>query len=139
MIKDNSSMTLPSAAIIEGQETIFHVAAGTKRTDFVEKMIKLMAENGLKLQNEKGNTAFCFAVMARNKSIAEKMLETDRKLSEICGREQLSPLNLAALFGQREMALFLYRQHYKGKLTGDDKKRVFFASIDTMYGKYSRI
>ncbi|XP_044469967.1 uncharacterized protein LOC123199153 [Mangifera indica] len=134
LINDNSSMSLSSAAITEGQETIFHVAAGAKQTDFVEKMIKLMANyNDLKLQNEKGNTAFCFAVMAGSISVAEKMLEKDYSLLEIRGGEQLTPLYLAALFGQRDMALFLYRQHYKNKgiLTGEDKKQIFFASIDT--------
>ncbi|XP_044469958.1 ankyrin repeat-containing protein ITN1-like [Mangifera indica] len=133
LINDNSSMRLTSAAITEGQETIFHVAAGAKQTDFVEKMIDLMTDNDLRLQNEKGNTAFCFAVMAGSESVAGKMLEKDPTLLGIRGGKQMTPLYLAALFGEREMALSLYRRHYKnnGILTGLDKKQIFFVSIDT--------
>ncbi|KAJ0015175.1 hypothetical protein Pint_21558 [Pistacia integerrima] len=83
-----SSASTPSpfnVAITEKHETIFHVAAGANQTDFVEKMIGEIAPDDLKLQNVKGNTAFCLAVMAGNKSIAKKMLNKDPDLLAIRG------------------------------------------------------
>ncbi|KAJ0080111.1 hypothetical protein Patl1_24164 [Pistacia atlantica] len=120
-----------NVAITEKQETIFHVAAGANQTDFVETMIEKVAPDDLKLRNVKGNTAFCFAVMAGNKSIAEKMLEKNPDLLTIRGCCNLTPLNLAAMFGKREMALYLYRQYYRGTLKLANKKQLFFDSIDT--------
>ncbi|KAJ0014020.1 hypothetical protein Pint_21594 [Pistacia integerrima] len=139
----SSSASTPSpfnVAITEKHETIFHVAAGANQTDFIEKLIDKIAPDDLKLQNVKGNTAFCLAVMAGNKSIAEKMLNNDRDLLTIRGGGNLTPLNLAAMFGERQMALYLYRQYDKGTLTLADKKQLFFDSIDTsLYGEYSSI
>ncbi|KAJ0013726.1 hypothetical protein Pint_21603 [Pistacia integerrima] len=120
-----------NVAITEKHETIFHVAAGANQTAFVEKMIDNKAADALKLQNIKGNTAFCFAVMAGNKSIAEKMLEKNPDLLTIRGCCNLTPLNLAAMHGKREMALHLYRQYYRGTLKLANKKQLFFDSIDT--------
>ncbi|XP_031284048.1 uncharacterized protein LOC116142777 isoform X2 [Pistacia vera] len=120
-----------NVAITEKHETIFHVAAGANQTDFLEKMIDEIAADDLKLQNVKGNTAFCFAVMAGNISIAEKMLKKKRDLLTIRGGGNLTPLNLAAMFGEREMAIYLYRQYYRGTLTLADKKQLLFDSIDT--------
>ncbi|KAJ0079983.1 hypothetical protein Patl1_24154 [Pistacia atlantica] len=138
-----SSASTPSpfnVAITEKHETIFHVAAGADQTDFVEKMIGEIAPDDLKLQNVKGNTAFCLAVMAGNKSIAKKMLNKDPDLLAIRGGGNLTPLNLAAMFGEREMASYLYWEYYRGTLTLADKKQLFFDSIDTsLYGEYSRI
>ncbi|XP_031265682.1 ankyrin repeat-containing protein At5g02620-like [Pistacia vera] len=130
----SSSASTPSpfnVAITEKHETIFHVAAGANQTDFIEKMIDKIAPDDLKLQNVKGNTAFCLAVMAGNKSIAEKMLNNDPDLLTIRGGGNLTPLNLAAMFGERQMALYLYRQYDRGTLTLADKKQLFFDSIDT--------
>ncbi|KAJ0013255.1 hypothetical protein Pint_21568 [Pistacia integerrima] len=127
----NSSSRPFNIAITEKHETIFHVASGANQTDFVEKMIDKKVEDALKLQNIKGNTAFCFAVMAGNKSIAEKMLRRNQVLLTIRGGGNLTPLNLAAMFGEREMALYLYRQYDGGTLTLADKKQLFFDSIDT--------
>ncbi|KAJ0080476.1 hypothetical protein Patl1_24142 [Pistacia atlantica] len=122
-----------NVAITEKHETILHVAAGANQTDFVEKMIDQIAPDDLKLQNEKGNTAFCVAVM-------EKMLKKNRELLTIRGGGNLTSLNLAAMFGARETALYLYRRYYRGTLTSDDKKQLLFDSIDTvLYGKWSRI
>ncbi|XP_031280376.1 uncharacterized protein LOC116138857 [Pistacia vera] len=139
LFSDSSSSPLSAAsspspfnvAITEKYETIFHVAAGANQTDFVEKMIDEIPPDDLKLQNAKGNTAFCFAVMAGNKSIAEKMLNNDPDLLTIRGGRSLTPLNLAAMFGEREMASYLYREYYRGTLTLADKKQLFFDSIDT--------
>ncbi|XP_031280475.1 uncharacterized protein LOC116138930 [Pistacia vera] len=124
----SSSASTPSpfnVAITEKHETIFHVAAGANQTDFVEKMIDKIAPDDLKLQNVKGNTAFCLAAMA------EKMLNKDPDLLTIRGGGNLTPLNLAAMFGERQMALYLYRQYDRGTLTLADKKQLFFDSIDT--------
>ncbi|KAJ0014018.1 hypothetical protein Pint_21596 [Pistacia integerrima] len=130
----SSSASTPSpfnVAITEKRETIFHVAAGANQTDFVEKMIGKIAPADLKLRNVKGNTAFCLAVMAGNKSIAEQMLNKNPELLTFRGGGNLTPLSLAAMFGEREMALYLNRRYPRGTLELADKKQLFFDSIDT--------
>ncbi|KAJ0080446.1 hypothetical protein Patl1_24130 [Pistacia atlantica] len=143
LLSDSSSSSLSASSSSSSASTpnpfnvaitekhIFHVAAGANQTDFVEKMIGKIAPDDLKLQNVKGNTTFCLAVMAGSKSIAEKMLNNNPDLLTIQGGSNLTPLNLAAMFGEREMALYLYRRYYKGTLTLADKKQLFFDSIDT--------
>ncbi|KAJ0013845.1 hypothetical protein Pint_21542 [Pistacia integerrima] len=76
------------AAITEEHETVIHLAAGAKQTQFVEEAIKLIEEEQkdyLKFQNKKCNTAFCYAAMAGSKEIAQAMLKKDQSLLTIRG------------------------------------------------------
>ncbi|KAJ0013270.1 hypothetical protein Pint_21381 [Pistacia integerrima] len=135
---------LLGAAITEEHETVFHIAAGAKQTQFVEEAIKLIEEEQkdyLKFQNKKFNTAFCYAAMAGSKEIAQAMLKNDQSLLTIGGGKDMIPLYLATLFGQSETALFLYDEMKRHTEAQEELKQqrnaIFYASIDsTMYGMY---
>ncbi|XP_031255119.1 uncharacterized protein LOC116113114 [Pistacia vera] len=146
LLRENSGSKVLRAAITEGLETVLHVAAGAKQTRFVEEMMKYLVEQEdmstllsiLKLQNHKRNTAFCFAVMVGSMEIVQTMLDKDLSLLTIRGGQNMTPLYLASVFGQREIASFLYNKiRDKGAnaleeiLTAEDKRAIFFVSIKT--------
>lgn len=96
------------ASITKGWQTVLHVAAGAGHFQFVKKLLKLLTKADLYFQDAKGNTAFCFAVAAGSVPVAEIMIEKNPDLPEIRGGEGMTTLYLAVLFGQGEMALYLY-------------------------------
>ncbi|KAL9451002.1 hypothetical protein AB3S75_012700 [Citrus x aurantiifolia] len=123
------------AAVTKGYQTILHVATGAKQTNFVKQMVELTGhDNLLTLQDENGNTAFCFAAAVGSVEIAQFMLQRNPNLLTIRGGGQMTPLYIAALFGQSKMASFLYRQN-EDNLEPDDLENTFFVSIETgLYG-----
>ena len=124
------------AAVTKGYQTTLHVATGAKQTNFVKQMVELTGhDNLLTLQDENGNTAFCFAAAVGSVEIAQFMLQRNPNLLTIRGGGQMTPLYIAALFGQSKMASFLYRQN-EDNLEPDDLENTFFVSIETgLYGK----
>ncbi|KAH9753262.1 ANK REP REGION domain-containing protein [Citrus sinensis] len=130
---DHQSML--RAAVTKGYQTILHVATGAKQTNFVKQMVELTGhDNLLTLQDENGNTAFCFAAAVGSVEIAQFMLQRNPNLLTIRGGGQMTPLYIAALFGQSKMASFLYRQN-EDNLEPDDLENTFFVSIETgLYG-----
>ncbi|KAH9753263.1 ANK REP REGION domain-containing protein [Citrus sinensis] len=126
---DHQSML--RAAVTKGYQTILHVATGAKQTNFVKQMVELTGhDNLLTLQDENGNTAFCFAAAVGSVEIAQFMLQRNPNLLTIRGGGQMTPLYIAALFGQSKMASFLYRQN-EDNLEPDDLENTFFVSIET--------
>ncbi|XP_061373857.1 uncharacterized protein LOC133316152 [Gastrolobium bilobum] len=99
---------LVNAAISKGWATLLHVAAEANHLYFIEELVKLLNEDDLEIQDYKGNTAFCFAAAVGNVRIAEAMVRKNRRLPTIRGGEGVTPLHMAALQGQREMAMYLY-------------------------------
>ncbi|XP_052298148.1 uncharacterized protein LOC102622827 isoform X2 [Citrus sinensis] len=118
------------AAITKRCQTVLHVATGAKKTNFVKQMVDLGQDDLLTLQDEKGNTAFCFAAAVGSVEIAQFMLKRNPDLLTIRGGAQMTPLYIAALFGQSKMASFLYRQK-EDNLTPDDLENIFFVSIES--------
>lgn len=96
------------ASITKGWQTVLHVAAGAGHFHFVKKLLKLLTKEDLYFQDAKGNTALCFAVADGSIPVAKMMIEKNTKLPEIRGGEGMTTLYLAVLFGQGEMALYLY-------------------------------
>lgn len=125
------------AGIAKGYETLLHLAAGARQTDFVKELLKLMEPEDLTLQDRNGNTAFCFAVAAGSIDIAESMLKKNKHLLTIRGGENMAPLYMAAVLAQRDMALYLYDEaNAKDNLTAEDQNALFFTCISTdLYGK----
>ncbi|KAH9687272.1 ANK REP REGION domain-containing protein [Citrus sinensis] len=112
-----------------------HLLQGAKQTNFVKQMVELTGhDNLLSLQDENGNTAFCFAAAVGSVEIAQFMLQRNPNLLTIRGGGQMTPLYIAALFGKSKMASFLYRQN-EDNLEPDDLENTFFVSIETgLYG-----
>nr|XP_011462376.1 PREDICTED: ankyrin repeat-containing protein At3g12360-like isoform X2 [Fragaria vesca subsp. vesca] len=71
------------AKITKGSETALHIAAGAKRTLFVEELVMWMTPNDLELKNDVGNTALYFAAVSGIKRIAEVMVDINPTLPQI--------------------------------------------------------
>ncbi|KAJ0014822.1 hypothetical protein Pint_21563 [Pistacia integerrima] len=91
-------------------------------------MIDEISSDDLKLQNVKGNTAFCFAVMAGNKSIAKKMLEKNRDLLTIrdLGRALLEDED----YNDNELAITYYE--HGDRRSSDTLASVGFDSLSSV-------
>ncbi|KAH9753266.1 ANK REP REGION domain-containing protein [Citrus sinensis] len=118
------------AAITEGHQTVLHVATGAKQTSFVQQLLTFMDPEDLMLQDENGNTAFCFAAAVGAVDIANLMLKKNPSLLGIRGSKNMPPLYFAALFGQTDTASFLFHKSEK-ELPTEDRKVIFITSVDT--------
>ncbi|XP_050138015.1 ankyrin repeat-containing protein At5g02620-like [Malus sylvestris] len=126
----NINPALLTASITNGWETVLHVAAGAKNNiQIVAELVKMMDEEDLALQDIKGNTALSFAAATGTVEIAKILIGKNKLLPTIPGGQGMTPLYMAALFGQSEMAWYLYPQTFEML---DEKGRIvlFFCSID---------
>ncbi|XVE80583.1 hypothetical protein DITRI_Ditri14bG0151200 [Diplodiscus trichospermus] len=121
-----------NSSVTKEYQTSLHVAAGAKHTDFVKKLVNHMQAN-LQLQDKNGNTAFCHAVMAGSKDMAEFMLKQDRGLALIRGGQNSMPLFIAVLFGHHHVARLLFRKTktHLDHLEREHIKEIFFTCIET--------
>ncbi|KAI3678842.1 hypothetical protein L6452_38146 [Arctium lappa] len=98
--------------ITENYDTALHIAASAKSNKsvekFVENLVDLMTNQDLELQNKKHNTALCLAAAAGNVKIAMIMVNRHRALLDIQGYQGMMPLNMASLFGHRDMVKYLF-------------------------------
>ncbi|KAL5782484.1 hypothetical protein ACOSP7_007513 [Xanthoceras sorbifolium] len=122
-------------AITKGHATILHVAAGARQTTFVEEIIYSMEPNDestLLLRDSNKNTSFCFAAAAGDVEIAKIMLNKNPNLNLAAtrGNHDKTPLYMAVMFGQKEMATFLYNAT-ENILIQDERTTLFFKSIAT--------
>lgn len=123
------------AKITKGSETALHIAAGAKRTTFVEELVKWMTSNDLELKNDVGNTALHFAAVSGIKKIAEVMVDKNPTLPQIRGIKDLTPLHMATLLGHREIVWYLYD---KTILMDRDHMGLLISAITAdLYGKCS--
>ncbi|KAK1355033.1 PGG domain-containing protein [Heracleum sosnowskyi] len=97
-----------NVSITKNYETALHIASSTKDTHFVEELVKLMEPEDLKLQNRNWNTALCLAAAAGNVKVAVIMVKREPKLLQKRGNNNMPPLLMAALFGQKDMVAYLY-------------------------------
>ncbi|KAJ0017159.1 hypothetical protein Pint_12110 [Pistacia integerrima] len=119
--------------IAKNGETVLHIAAGAKQIGFVEKLLEWIEPQDLTLKDRNENSAFCFAVAAGAIEIAENMLEKNEELLATKGGQGMTPIYLAAIFGDRRMASYLYRkvQEMEVILAVEDKASLFFACLYT--------
>ncbi|TQE11416.1 hypothetical protein C1H46_002979 [Malus baccata] len=126
----NTNPALLTASITKGWQTVLHVAAGAKNNiQIVAELVKMIDEDDLALQDIKGNTALSFAAAAGTVEIADILIRKNRFLPTIPGGEGMTPLYMAALFGQSEMATYLYPKTYK-MLDEMGRNVLFFCCID---------
>lgn len=127
---------LLSTCITKGWETVLHIAAGARHIHFVKELVEMMNAEDLALQDYKGNTALSFAAAAGTVEIAEIMIRKNISLPTIRGGEGMTPIYMAALLGQSEMADYLYPKSYE-IFDERDRNALFFTCIDThLYGRY---
>ncbi|KAI9126941.1 hypothetical protein K1719_002537 [Acacia pycnantha] len=112
ILDEEDNWRLARAAITKGWSTMLHVAAGADHVHFVEELVKKMDRDDLELQDIKGNTAFSLAAATGNMQIVEILKRKNQSLSLIRGGSEVSitPLHMAAMQGQSEMASYLYEE-----------------------------
>ncbi|KAL2251019.1 UNVERIFIED_CONTAM: hypothetical protein Sindi_2224200 [Sesamum indicum] len=97
-----------SARITKNLETVLHIAVGrSEASSFVEKLVELMPTDALSLKTKFSETALHYAAKYGNIKAAKYLVVSDPGLPHIWNDTNLLPLHLAALFGHKEMVLFL--------------------------------
>lgn len=117
--------------ITKEMDTVLHIAAGAKKTKFVEEVVKLMTVTDLALRNKYNNTALCYAAASGVTKIAEMMVSKNRNLPAIRNNKGVTPLYIAALFGHRDMVWYLYSVTSDEDLTQDDYIGLLIATINS--------
>ncbi|KAL8246856.1 hypothetical protein R6Q59_008072 [Mikania micrantha] len=103
-------------SITENGETPLHIAASargdSKRVEeFVKKMVEMMGEKDLELQNKNYNTALYLAAVTGNVETVKIMVKENKKLLTIPGANRsMMPLHAAALFGNEDVVDYLYQE-----------------------------
>ncbi|KAI7738342.1 hypothetical protein M8C21_008405, partial [Ambrosia artemisiifolia] len=110
-------------SITDHGETVLHVAASAKGDpkdvkEFVKYLVGEMDIEDLALQNENSNTALYLAAAAGNLETVKIMVEKNRILLTIPGAKGMLPLYAAVLFGNYDVAKYLYEN--SKELCGDD-------------------
>ncbi|KAD7479069.1 hypothetical protein E3N88_02205 [Mikania micrantha] len=110
-------------SITENGETPLHIAAlasgDSKRVEeFVKKMVEMMGEKDLELQNKNHNTALYLAAVTGNVETVKIMVKDNRKLLTIPGANgKMMPLYAAALFGNKDVVDYIYEE---SRILSDD-------------------
>ncbi|CAA2976127.1 Hypothetical predicted protein [Olea europaea subsp. europaea] len=77
--------------ITEREDMPLHIAAVTKRTAFIRKLVERLNKVDLELPNKYNNTTFCFAAISGVVGIAKLMYDKNYILPTIRGKNKLSP------------------------------------------------
>ncbi|KAI3519125.1 hypothetical protein L1887_08151 [Cichorium endivia] len=75
-------------------------------------VMKYMKKEDLELQNYGSNTALWIVAASGNLKMVKLMVERNRALVIIPGRDDVMPLLAAALFGNYDVVKYLYECHY---------------------------
>ncbi|XP_020553938.1 ankyrin repeat-containing protein At5g02620-like isoform X1 [Sesamum indicum] len=100
---------LATEQITQRGDTALHVAAATKRTKFVQELVNHMSANDLLSKNVHGHTAFSYAAASGIVEIAAVMMEKNENLITNSGNNEMKPIYIAALLGNRDMVSYLYQ------------------------------
>lgn len=104
----NSNPDAVAARITKNLETVLHIAvARSEAISFVEKLMELMPTDAFPLKSKFSETALHYAAKYGNTKAAKLLVARDPGLPNIWSDTNLLPLHLAALFGHKEMVLYL--------------------------------
>ncbi|XP_017242724.1 ankyrin repeat-containing protein NPR4 [Daucus carota subsp. sativus] len=102
-------------SITKKEDTLLHVVSSTGRTHFAEKVVNMMTDEDLELQNKDGETALCVAVASTVKMV-DILLARNSRLLEIRKKGGL-PILCAIWCGDKNMVAHMY-----SKINLADKK-----------------
>ncbi|XP_019196820.1 PREDICTED: ankyrin repeat-containing protein ITN1-like [Ipomoea nil] len=103
--RDRDAVT---AKITKDSETVLHVAvARSKAIYFVSKLLEVMPSDALRTTNRFHETALHFAAKFGNVEAAKLLVSQDPGLPSIWNDSNCLPLHSAALFGHKEMVIYL--------------------------------
>ncbi|MFS7965560.1 putative ankyrin repeat-containing domain-containing protein [Helianthus anomalus] len=111
-------------SITENGETPLHVAASVKDDskrveEFVKKLVAMMGQDELELQNKHRNTALFLAACAGNLKTVKIMAEANMRLFKIPGGNgRMMPLYAAALYAKKDVVEYIYKET---KILGDEQ------------------
>ncbi|KAI3747278.1 hypothetical protein L6452_09732 [Arctium lappa] len=108
-------MELERYSIIDNHDTPLHIVVCNEHGEnFVKELVGMMDINDLKLQNRYGAMATALFV-AGNVQMAKVMADKNKELLKILVSQGIMPLNVAALYGRRDMVTYLYASSEKMK------------------------
>ncbi|XP_031125217.1 uncharacterized protein LOC116027652 [Ipomoea triloba] len=93
--------------ITKGGDRALHIAAAGKHSEFVKQLVMRLNPEDMELKNDRGCTAFCYAVVSGVVANAKVMIIKNRNLSTIRAYDDMIPIHQAALLGHKEMVSFL--------------------------------
>ncbi|XP_050365578.1 uncharacterized protein LOC126784134 [Argentina anserina] len=96
------------AKITKSGDTALHIAVLEGQHDHVAELVKLVSEEKLKLQNERGNTPLHFAAAQGNVRMCQYITKGRPSLVSILNKDKETPLFLAALHGKKDAFLCLH-------------------------------
>ncbi|XP_073043922.1 uncharacterized protein [Primulina eburnea] len=97
-----------TARISKISETVLHIAVGrSEAIHFVEKLVELMPTEALSLTSKFRETALHYTAKYGNVQAAKLLVARDPELPHIRNDTNFLPLHLAALFGQKEIVVYL--------------------------------
>nr|GMC50081.1 ankyrin repeat-containing protein ITN1-like [Ipomoea batatas] len=97
-----------TAKITKDSETVLHVAvARSKAIYFISKLLEVMPSDALRMTNRFHETALHFAAKFGNVEAAKLLVSRDPGLPSIWNDSNCLPLHSAALFGHKEMVIYL--------------------------------
>ncbi|XP_031282088.1 ankyrin repeat-containing protein At5g02620-like [Pistacia vera] len=118
--------------------TAFCLAAVSGNVEHAQVMMDKMKKEDLTTKKGAGKTAYCLSVesqkvelpnMIEESTNLADVLERSRNLAMIRGRNEMSPLYMAALFGHKEMVQFLYKATDDESLHDNDRIELLITLI----------
>lgn len=128
-ILDNEEEDMVIATLNSKFEIALHIAVTGKHKVFLKNLLERMNPSQLAIQNLDYNTALHFAAASGVLEIAKMMIDKDEKLPMVEGSNKMTPLYVAALFGNREMVRYLYKKTKVKDLSLDALCYLFHAMI----------
>ncbi|KAK2995484.1 hypothetical protein RJ640_016840, partial [Escallonia rubra] len=92
----------------DGETALVVAVQSKKRNAFVKKLLEKMLLPDVALTENNGATALHFAAMTGNIEAAKLLVKKDPKLPNVEDFNKALPINRAAIFGRREMVLYLF-------------------------------
>ncbi|KAL5578735.1 hypothetical protein UlMin_011177, partial [Ulmus minor] len=120
----DSNSELAKARIPFSQNTVLHLASLAGEVNIVKKLVALMVPQDLEIQDKDGYTALTKASIHGDKKIAQCMVEKNKNLVSIPTGTKLLPVVIAIMFGNKEMALYLYSKTPQKFLLNEDNNSV---------------
>ncbi|PIN24771.1 hypothetical protein CDL12_02495 [Handroanthus impetiginosus] len=97
-----------TARISKNLETVLHIAVGrSEAINFVEKLVELMPADAISLKSKFSETALHYAAKYGNTKAAKLLVAQDPGLPHFWSDTNMLPIHLAALFGHKEIILYL--------------------------------
>ncbi|XP_018506115.2 uncharacterized protein LOC103960143 isoform X1 [Pyrus x bretschneideri] len=97
------------ARITKSGDTALHIAVSDGQDEHVEKLVKLITEEELKIKNERGNTPLHVAAWMGNETMCSCIAKDHPSLVGALNVDNETPLFLAAAYGKKNAFL---RMHY---------------------------